>query len=117
MVSDIARKIDAENRSKVKHPPFKIGDTINVSVKFKEGDKERVQAYSGILIARKGSGSTEMITVRRVSFGEGMERTFPVQSPNIASIEVESSGKARRAKLYYLRNRTGKQARLAGAKA
>jgi len=117
MGSDIAKKIDTENRTKIKYPPFKIGDTINVAVKFKEGDKERVQTYSGILIARKGSGSKETITVRRVSFGEGMERIFPVQSPNIASIKVESSGKARRAKLYYLRKRTGKQARLAAAKA
>ena len=117
MVSDIARKIDAENRSKIKYPPFKIGDTINVAVKFKEGDKERVQTYSGILIARKGSGSTETITVRRISFGEGTERIFPLQSPNIVGIEVEASGKARRAKLYYLRRRTGKQARLAETKA
>jgi len=117
MVSDIAKKIDAENRAKIKHPAFKIGDTIKVAVKFKEGDKERVQAYSGILIARKGLGATETITVRRVSFGEGVERIFPIHSPNIVSIEVESSGKARRAKLYYLRKRTGKQARLTGTEA
>jgi len=115
MASNIAGKIDAENRTKNKFPPFKIGDTINVSVKFKEGDKERIQAYSGILIARKGSGSRETITVRKISFGEGIERIFPVHSPSIAGIEVESSGKTRRSKLYYLRKRSGKQARLAGA--
>jgi len=117
MVADIAKKIDAENRSKNKYPAFNIGDTIRVSVKFKEGDKERVQAYSGVLIARKGSGSTETITVRKVSFGEDVERIFPIHSPNIVDIKVEASGKARRAKLYYLRKRTGKQARLASAEA
>jgi len=115
MVTDIARKIDAENRSKTKYPSFNIGDTIKVSVKFKEGDKERVQAYSGVLIARKGSGATETITVRKVSFGEEVERIFPIHSPNIVDIKIEASGKARRAKLYYLRKRTGKQARLASA--
>lgn len=113
MVADIAVKIDAENRSKAKYPSFKIGDTIRISVKIKEGDKERVQAYSGTLIARHGSGATETITVRKVSFGEDVERIFPLHSPNIVDIKVEASGKAGRAKLYYLRERTGKQARLA----
>ncbi|MDD5482889.1 MAG: 50S ribosomal protein L19 [Kiritimatiellae bacterium] len=117
MASDITAKIDAENRSKIKHPPFQIGDTIRVSVKIKEGDKERVQAYSGILIARHGSGATATITVRKTSFGEDVERIFPLHSPNITAIKVEFSGKARRAKLYYLRKRTGKQARLASAEA
>lgn len=117
MVSDIAMKIDAENRSKNKYPSFNIGDTIKVSVKIKEGDKERVQAYSGVLIARSGSGATETITVRRVSFGEDVERIFPLHSPNIVDIKVEASGKTRRAKLYYLRKRTGKQARLASTEA
>lgn len=117
MVLDIAMKIDAENRSKNKYPSFNIGDTIKVSVKIKEGDKERVQAYSGVLIARNGSGATETITVRRISFGEDVERIFPLHSPNIVNIEVEASGKARRAKLYYLRKRTGKQARLASTEA
>lgn len=115
MASNIAEKIDAENRTKNKYPPFKIGDTINVAVKFKEGDKERIQNYSGVLIARKGHGARETITVRKISFGEGVERTFPIHSPSIVGIEVESSGKTRRAKLYYLRKRSGKQARLAGA--
>lgn len=117
MTSEIAKKIDAENRSKTQHPLLNIGDTIKISVKFKEGDKERTQAYSGVLIARKGSGATETITVRRIAFGEGVERIFPLHSPNIVSIEVEASGKVGRAKLYYLRKRTGKQARLAGTEA
>lgn len=117
MISDIAKKIDAENLTKTKYPAFNIGDTIKVSVKFKEGDKERVQAYSGVLIGRKGKGATETITVRRISFGEGVERIFPLHSPNIAGIAVEATGKARRAKLYYLRKRTGKQARLAETEA
>jgi large subunit ribosomal protein L19 len=112
MGSEILKKIDAENRSKVKFPPFKIGDTIKVAVKFKEGDKERIQNYSGTLIARKGSGATETITVRRISFGEGVERIFPLHSPAIAGIEVEATGRARRAKLYYLRKSTAKQTRL-----
>lgn len=112
MASDIIKKIDAENRTKNKYPLLKIGDTVKISAKFKEGDKERIQAYSGVLIARKGSGATQTITVRRISFGEGVERVFPLHSPNITSIEVESSGKTGRAKLYYLRKRTGKQARL-----
>lgn len=115
MASDIAAKIDAENRSKTKYPSFNIGDTIKVSVKIKEGDKERVQAYAGVLIARSGSGATETIIVRRFSFGEDVERTFPLHSPSIVDIKVDALGKAKRAKLYYLRKRTGKQARLASA--
>jgi len=117
MAIEIIKKIDAENRTKNKYPPFNIGDTIKVSVKFKEGDKERVQAYSGVVIARKGKGATETITVRRVSFGEGVERIFPIHSPTIVGIEVEATSRTRRAKLYYLRKRTGKQARLAESEA
>lgn len=82
-------------------------------VKIKEGDKERLQAFTGIVIARKGSGATETFTVRRIAFGEGVERIFPVHSPNIASIEVETVGQKKRAKLYYLRTRSGKTARMA----
>jgi len=108
----VMAKINQENLKKTPLAPFAIGDTVKVSVKIKEGDKERVQAYSGTVIARKGSGATEMVTVRRVSFGEGVERVFPVHSPNLVSIEVESSGRHRRAKLYYLRDRAGKEARL-----
>ena len=92
--------------------PFNVGDTIRVSVKVVEGDKERVQAYEGVCIARKGSGIRENFTVRRVSFGIGIERTFPLHSPRITKIEVIHKGKVRRAKLYYLRNRQGKAAKI-----
>ncbi len=97
--------------------PFKVGDTVKVQVKIVEGDKQRIQAYQGVCIARQNGGVRETFTVRKISNGIGVERTFPLHSPNIAGIEVEASGKARRAKLYYLRKRTGKQARLAGAEA
>lgn len=93
-------------------PNFRIGDTVNVHVKIKEGAKERIQQYSGVVIARNGSGVAETITVRRFAFGEGVERVFPLQSPNIDKIEVTRLGKVRRAKLYYLRNLTGKKARI-----
>lgn len=92
--------------------PFNVGDTIKVSVKVVEGDKERVQAYEGVCIARKGSGIRENFTVRRVSFGIGIERTFPLHSPRITKIEVVHKGKVRRAKLYYLRDRQGKAAKI-----
>lgn len=93
-------------------PAFKIGDSVRVHVKIKEGDKERIQVYSGLVIARDGGSSNETFTVRRVSFGEGVERVFPIHSPYVTKIEVERSGKVRRAKLYYLRGRTSKQSRL-----
>ena len=93
-------------------PSFRIGDNVRVHVKIKEGDKERVQVYAGLVIARDGEGSNETFTVRRVSFGEGLERVFPIHSPYVTKIEVERSGKVRRAKLYYLRGRTSKQSRL-----
>ena len=92
--------------------PFNVGDTIKVSVKVVEGDKERVQAYEGVCIARKGSGIRENFTVRRVSFGIGIERTFPLHSPRITKIKVVHKGKDRRAKLYYLRDRQGKAAKI-----
>ena len=88
--------------------PFKVGDGVRVHTKVREGDKERVQIYSGIVIARKGSGIHETFTVRRLSYGEGVERVFPVNSPNIEKIEVERESEAMRARLYYLRERTGK---------
>ena len=90
--------------------PFKVGDGIRVHTKVREGDKERVQVYSGIVIARKGHGIHETFTVRRISYGEGVERVFPVNSPNIDKIEVERESEPMRARLYYLRNRTGKAA-------
>jgi large subunit ribosomal protein L19 len=94
-------------------PNFQPGDTLRVSVKIKEGERERVQAYEGVCIARSGGGIHENFTVRKISFGEGVERVFPLLSPMIESIEVKRRGVVRRAKLYYLRDRRGKSARIA----
>ena len=94
-------------------PVFQPGDTLRVNVKIKEGERERVQAYEGVCIARQGGGINESFTVRKISFGEGVERVFPIHSPNIESIEVKRRGVVRRAKLYYLRDRRGKSARIA----
>jgi large subunit ribosomal protein L19 len=94
-------------------PDFQAGDTLRVNVKIKEGERERVQAYEGVCIARAGAGIHESFTVRKISFGEGVERLFPLLSPNIESIEVKRRGVVRRAKLYYLRDRRGKSARIA----
>lgn len=93
-------------------PDFTHGDTVKVWVKIREGDKERLQAYEGLVIARGGAGLMESFTVRKISYGEGVERVFPVLSPNIDRIEVLKRGKVRRAKLYYLRDRRGKAARI-----
>jgi len=112
MVAKALGKIMAEQASKKELTPFKIGDSVKVFVKIKEGDKERVQAFIGVVIARDGRGTTETFTVRRVAFGVGIEKIFLVHSPYIEKIEVERSAKVRRAKLYYLRELTGKQARL-----
>lgn len=90
--------------------PFKVGDTIKVHTRIKEGDRERVQVFAGIVINKQGRGVRETFTVRRISYGEGVERVFPTNSPFIQKIEVETSGKVRRAKLYYLRDRIGKTA-------
>ncbi|MFZ0494277.1 MAG: 50S ribosomal protein L19 [Methylocella sp.] len=94
-------------------PAFQPGDTIVVNVKVTEGERTRVQAYEGVCIARNGGGINESFTVRKISYGEGVERVFPVLSPNIESIKVVRRGKVRRAKLYYLRDRRGKSARIA----
>ena len=94
-------------------PEFQPGDTVRVNVKIKEGERERVQAYEGVCIARGGKGIDESFTVRKISFGEGVERVFPLLSPMIESIEVKRRGVVRRAKLYYLRDRRGKSARIA----
>jgi large subunit ribosomal protein L19 len=94
-------------------PDFQAGDTLRVNVKIKEGERERVQAYEGVCIARQGGGINESFTVRKISFGEGVERVFPIHSPMIESIEVKRRGVVRRAKLYYLRDRRGKSARIA----
>jgi large subunit ribosomal protein L19 len=96
-----------------KTPDFQPGDTVRVNVRIKEGERERVQAYEGVCIARNGAGLMENFTVRKISFGEGVERVFPVASPMIESIEVKRRGVVRRAKLYYLRDRRGKSARIA----
>ncbi|HSV01661.1 MAG TPA: 50S ribosomal protein L19 [Phenylobacterium sp.] len=96
-----------------KVPEFRPGDTVRVNVRIKEGDRERVQAYEGVCIARAGTGVHESFTVRKISFGEGVERCFPLLSPMIESIEVKRRGVVRRAKLYYLRDRRGKSARIA----
>ncbi|MBW7852142.1 MAG: 50S ribosomal protein L19 [Rhodospirillales bacterium] len=94
-------------------PQFAPGDTVNVKVKVVEGQRERVQAYEGVCIARKNDGLNSSFTVRKISYGEGVERVFPLYSPNIAAIEVVRRGDVRRAKLYYLRERRGKSARIA----
>ncbi len=94
-------------------PSFGPGDTLRVNVKIKEGERERVQAYEGVCIARSGSGLNSNFTVRKISFGEGVERVFPVFSPSVDSIDVVRRGAVRRAKLYYLRDRRGKSARIA----
>ena len=95
-----------------RHPEFTHGDTVKVWVKVREGEKERLQAYEGLVIARAGAGLNENFTVRKISYGEGVERVFPIYSPNIDHIEVLKRGKVRRAKLYYLRDRRGKSARI-----
>ena len=112
MIAKALAMIHKENLRKEALPTFRIGDTVKIQVKIREGGKERIQAYTGVVIARDGHGATETFTVRRISHGVGVERIFPIHSPNIASLEVESSGQSRRAKLYYLRDRIGKSAKL-----
>ena len=107
-----AEQIAKFNESK-KIPDFRPGDTLRVGVKVVEGDRTRVQAYEGVCIARANKGMGSSFTVRKISFGEGVERVFPLYSPNIESIDVVRKGVVRRAKLYYLRGRTGKSARIA----
>ena len=101
-----------QDQIRTDHPPFQIGDTLKVYVKIKEGARERVQMFEGILIAKRHGGIQQTITVRRISYGIGVERTFPLNSPNIAKIEVSRKGRVRRAKLFYLRDRVGKAARI-----
>jgi len=114
---DIIQQLEAEQAAKLASaraiPEFQPGDTVIVSVKVKEGERTRVQAYEGVCIARSGSGLNESFTVRKISYGEGVERVFPVYSPMIEQIKVSRRGKVRRAKLYYLRDRRGKSARIA----
>ena len=110
-----ALKLIAQDSMKAELPVVEIGDTVNVSVKIREGDKERIQAFEGTVIARKGSGIAETFTVRRLSYGVGVERVFPIHSPNVAKVEIVRKGRVRRAKLYYLRGRVGKAAKVKNA--
>ena len=114
---NVIEEIENEQREKLVStrdiPEFAAGDTVKVNVKVVEGTRERIQAYEGVCIARKNSGINSAFTVRKISSGEGVERVFPLHSPNIAGIEVIRRGDVRRAKLYYLRGRTGKSARIA----
>ena len=112
MAVSILQKINEETRANRTVTSFKVGDGIRVHVKIKEGDKERVQVYAGTVIARDGHGAHESFTVRRISYGEGVERKFPLFCPSIDKIEIERPGRTRRAKLYYLRGRSGKNARI-----
>ena len=108
-----ALKTIAASSLKAETPKFNIGDTIKVGVSIREGEKERVQMFEGTVIAKKGSGVAETFTVRRVSYGVGVERVFPIHSPNVVSVEIIRHGRVRRSKLYYLRDRVGKASRLA----
>ncbi|MCQ2966488.1 MAG: 50S ribosomal protein L19 [Alphaproteobacteria bacterium] len=99
--------------AKANFPEFKAGDTVRVHAKVVEGERERIQIYEGVCIARKNDGLNSTFTVRKISFGEGVERVFPVYSPNVAKVEVTRRGKVARSKLYYLRNLRGKAARIA----
>lgn len=110
-MNGIIESIDKENL-KSSIPEFSVGDTVRVMVKVIEGDRERLQAFEGIVIARKHGGISETFTVRRISFGVGVEKTFPIHSPKVADIVVVRKGSVRRAKLYYLRERTGKAAKV-----
>ena len=107
-----ALKLMSEGSLKETPPEFSIGDTVRVDVKIREGERERIQAYEGTVIAKKGSGVAETFTVRRVSYGVGVERVFPLHSPNVAAVKVVRNGKVRRSKLYYLRDRVGKAAKV-----
>ena len=99
-----------QGQIKAEKAAFKVGDGVRVHTKVREGDKERIQIFAGIVIARKGSGIHETFTVRRISYGEGVERVFPVNSPNVEKVEVERESVPMRARLYYIRDRIGKQA-------
>lgn len=107
-----ALKLISEGSKKQEVPAFEIGDTIRIDVNIREGEKERIQAFEGTVIARKGSGIAETFTVRRVSYGVGVERVFPLHSPNVKAVTIVRRGRVRRAKLYYLRDRVGKAAKV-----
>jgi large subunit ribosomal protein L19 len=108
-MSNIITKIEAEQLKK-EVTAFRVGDTVKVHTRVIEGDKERIQIFAGIVIARKGSSLNEAFTVRKISYGEGVERVFPLHSPKVAKVEVTKTGRVRRARLHYLRGRKGKEA-------
>ena len=108
-MSLIIQKIDSE-QLKSDIPEFDVGDSVKVHTRVKEGNKERIQIFAGVVIAKKSTGVNQAFTVRKISYGEGVERSFPVHTPLIAKIEVTAKGKVRRARLHYLRTRVGKQA-------
>jgi large subunit ribosomal protein L19 len=107
-----ALKLIAQDSVKEEMPKFEIGDTVRINVNIREGERERIQVFEGTVIARKGSGVSETFTVRRVSYGVGVERVFPIHSPNVKGVEIVRKGRVRRAKLYYLRDRVGKAAKV-----
>ena len=107
-----ALKLIAQDSLKADAPQFNVGDTVKVHVRIAEGDKFRIQIFEGTVIAKRGSGISETFTVRRVSYGVGIERVFPIHSPNVVDVKVIRAGKVRRAKLYYLRDRVGKAAKV-----
>ena len=111
-MQEIIKNIEAA-QLKENVPQFNVGDTVKVYGKIKEGNRERIQIFEGTIIAMKHSGINKTVTVRRISYGVGVEKTFPVHSPNIAKFEIVRNGKVRRAKLYYLRGRVGKAAKIA----
>jgi large subunit ribosomal protein L19 len=113
VIEDLEKEEAARLLAGKKIPNFSPGDTVRVNVRIKEGERERIQAFEGVCIGRSGGGLQENFTVRKISFGEGVERVFPVMSPMIESIEIKRRGAVRRAKLYYLRDRRGKSARIA----
>jgi large subunit ribosomal protein L19 len=107
-----ALRLISQDSLKEEVPVVEIGDTVKVSVRVREGEKSRIQIFEGTVIARKGSGVSETFTVRRVSYGVGVERVFPIHSPNVAGVQVVRHGRVRRSKLYYLRDRVGKAAKV-----
>lgn len=107
-----AIKLISQDSLKEEAPQFNIGDTVRIDVNIREGERERIQQFEGTVIARKGSGVSETFTVRRVSYGVGVERVFPLHSPNVKAVRVVRHGRVRRAKLYYLRDRVGKAAKV-----
>jgi large subunit ribosomal protein L19 len=109
---EFIKNIEKQLNTKAETPKFKSGDTVTVHYKIKEGTKERIQLFQGVVIQRKGNGATETFTVRKISGGVGVERIFPLNSPNIAKVDVNKQGIVRRARLYYLRGKVGKGARI-----